>query len=66
MAPDMDRIATVAYASAVQLLNELFAGADPDRKADVLLRILPFFEGCALAAHDTLCSPRPIPQPSRN
>ena len=49
-----DTIATVAYSSAVLMLNNLFAGADPDQKTEILLRILPFFEGCALATADAL------------
>lgn len=62
-----DTLATVAYASAVLMLNNLFAGSDPDQKTEILLRILPFFESCALATQDALSGVwNPKCEPSRN
>lgn len=66
MPAQSDVLATVAYASACLMLNELFAGADPDQKTAVLLRILPYFEGCALATCDALAGWNPKCEPSAN
>lgn len=61
-----DIVATVAYASAVLMLNNCYAGADADTKTQLLLRILPFFEGCALATQDALGNWNPKCEPSPN
>lgn len=67
MTNNADTLATVAYTSAVLMLNNLFAGADPDQKTEILVRILPFFEGCAVATCDALSGAwNPRMEPSRN
>ncbi len=66
MTPRADTLACIAYSSAVVTLNNLFAGADADQKTEILLRILPFFEGCAMAAAEAVSGRMAKCEPSRN
>lgn len=66
MTYDPDAAAAVAYATAALMVNELFAGADPDRKTEVFVRVLPYFESDLLAYCDAVRGQHPKPVPGTN
>jgi hypothetical protein len=63
---DPDKAAEVSYASAVLMLRELYAGADPDTQTELLLRILPYISSAVLAYCDATAGWKPVPRPNLN
>lgn len=60
------KAAEVAYASAVVIVQSLWAGACPDRQAELIVLLAPHLEACIHAYVEAANGWREVPQPSAN